>query len=68
VTVSVTIARDGKVILARITNASGNSAVDRSVQTALDRVPYAVPLPEDSKENQRTVDIRFNAKAKRASA
>jgi colicin import membrane protein len=68
VTASVTIARDGTVISARITNASGNSAVDRSVQAALDRVRKAAPLPDDAKEDQRTVDIRFNAKAKRASA
>jgi len=68
VTVSVTIARDGKVISARIMNASGNSPIDRSVQAALDRVSYAAPLPDDAKEQERTVDIRFNAKAKRASA
>jgi protein TonB len=65
VTASVTIARDGKVILARITNPSGNSAIDRSVQAALDRVPYAAPLPDDAKEDERTVDIRFNAKARK---
>ena len=68
VTASVTIARDGTVVSARITNASGNSAVDRSVQAALDRVRYAAPLPDDAREDQRTVDIRFNAKARRASA
>jgi len=68
VTASVTIARDGTVISARITNASGNSAVDKSVQAALDRVRYAAPLPDNASEDQRTVDIRFNAKAKRASA
>jgi len=66
VTVSVTIGRDGTVILARITNPSGNSAVDRSVQAALDRVRNVPPLPDDAKEDQRTVDIRFNAKARRA--
>ena len=68
VTVSVTIARNGKVISASIINPSGNTAVDRSVQAALDRVRYAAPLPDDAKEDQRTVDIRFNAKARRASA
>jgi TonB family protein len=66
VAVSVTIGRDGTVILARITNPSGNSAVDRSVQAALDRVRNVPPLPDDAKEDQRTVDIRFNAKARRA--
>jgi TonB family protein len=68
VTVSVTIARDGMVISTSIINPSGNSAIDRSVQAALDRVKYAAPLPDDAKEDRRTVDIRFNAKARRASA
>jgi len=63
--VSVTIARDGRVINARIERSSGNREVDRSVQNALDRVKYAAPLPEESKENERTVPINFNVKAKR---
>jgi colicin import membrane protein len=61
---SVTIARDGTVISARIISSSGNTAVDRSVQTTLDRVKYAAPLPDDAKEDQRTVTINFNVKAK----
>jgi TonB family protein len=66
VTVSVTIARSGKVVSASIINASGNSAIDRSVQAALDRVSYAAPLPDDAKEDQRIVEIQFSAKAKRS--
>jgi colicin import membrane protein len=66
VAVSVTIARDGTVVSARITRSSGNAAVDRSVQATLDRVKYAAPLPDDAKENERTVGISFNVKAKRA--
>ncbi len=62
---SVTIARDGKVVSKRITRSSGNPAVDRSVQVTLDRVKYAAPLPDDAKENERTVGINFNVAAKR---
>jgi len=66
VAVSVTIARDGTVVSSRITRSSGNAAVDRSVQVTLDRVKVAAPLPDDAKENQRTVGINFNVAAKRA--
>jgi len=65
-TASVTIARDGTVVSARITRFSGNATVDDSVQRTLDRVRYAAPLPDDAKEDQRTVSIDFNAKAKQA--
>lgn len=66
VTASVTIARDGTVVSSRITRSSGNVAVDRSVQVTLDRVKWAAPLPEETKDNQRTVSINFNVAAKRA--
>lgn len=65
VTASVTIARDGTVASSRITRSSGNAAVDRSVQVTLDRVKWAAPLPEATKENQRTVSINFSVAAKR---
>jgi TonB family protein len=63
---SVTIARDGTVVSARITQRSRDAVVDRSVQATLDRVRHAPPLPDDSKEDQRTVTINFNVKAKRS--
>ena len=63
---SVTIARDGSVISARIIQFSRNGPVDRSVQATLERVRFAAPLPPDAKEDQRTVTINFNAQAKRA--
>jgi outer membrane biosynthesis protein TonB len=63
---SVTIARDGTVVSARITQLAGDGVVDRSVQVTLDRVRYAAPLPDNSKEDQRTVSIKFYAKAKRS--
>ena len=65
VAASVTIARDGTVKSARITRSSSNAAVDRSVQVTLDRVKWAAPLPDDAKEDQRTVSINFNVAAKR---
>jgi TonB family protein len=63
---SVTIARDGTVVSSRIIRSSGNRDVDLSVQHTLDRVTFAAPLPEDAKEDQRTVEINFNVRAKRA--
>ena len=65
VMVSVTIARNGDVVQHRIIRSSGNPAVDQSVQTTLEAVRHAVPLPEDAKETQRTVTINFNVKTKR---
>jgi TonB family protein len=61
----VTIARNGDVISARIVRSSGKPAVDRSVQAVLERVKYAAPLPEEAKENQRTVTITFEVNARK---
>jgi periplasmic protein TonB len=63
-TASITIARDGSVISARITRRSGNATVDQTVQMTLDRVTRAPALPDNAKEDQRTVTINFNVKAK----
>src|SRR6266576_3758748 len=56
---SVTIARDGRVVSWKIIRSSGNSLADGSVEMALRRVTVAVPLPDSSKEDQRTVTIFF---------
>lgn len=64
-TASVTIARDGTVLNARILRPSGNALADESVEIVLRRVKFAAPLPEDAKENQRTVTIKFSVKARR---
>ena len=64
VAVTVTIARDGSVISSHIIRRSGDAAVDQSVQMTLDRVSKVCPLPDDSKDNQRTVTINFNVRAK----
>jgi len=63
--VSVTIARDGTVISARIIRDSGSASVDRSVQSTLQRIKFVAPFPEGAKEPQRTFTINFNLKAKR---
>ena len=62
--VSITIARDGTVISSRIITPSGDSRMDASVQRALDRVSSVPPLP-GTKENQKTILMNFNLKAKR---
>ena len=63
----VVIARDGRVISATIVGRSGVSAVDKSVQAALDRVnSIGKPFPDGAKEEQRIFYINFNLKAKRA--
>ncbi|TAK94784.1 MAG: TonB family protein [Verrucomicrobia bacterium] len=64
--VSVTISRDGTIVSAKITRSSGNAAVDRTVQAALDRVPSVPPFPEGAKEERRTFTINFNLKARQA--
>ncbi len=62
---TVTIARDGMVISARITEPSGDAAMDASVQRALERVKFVAPLPEGTIETQRTLTIIFDLRAKR---
>lgn len=64
VTASITIARNGEVLAHSIVSLSGNSLVDHSVKATLDRVTTAPPLPDDAKEDKRTVTISFNVKAK----
>lgn len=64
VKVSITIAKDGEVTDTRILKFSGNSLVDQSVRATLDRVRYVHPLPEGSNDDERTVTINFNVKAK----
>lgn len=64
-TARVTIARDGTVLSAKIIRQSGNALADASVEATLRRVTFAAPLPDNAKESQRTVNIKFNVKAKR---
>ena len=62
---SVTILRDGTVSDAHMIRSSGNALVDQSVEFVLRRVKFAAPLPDGAKEDQQTVTINFNVKAKR---
>jgi len=63
ISVSVTIARNGDVVRSSITHRSGDAIADASVELLLDRVHHVAPLPEDSKDDQRTVNIDFSVKA-----
>jgi TonB family protein len=65
-TVTVVIGRSGDVITAQITTRSGNPALDRSVQRAIDKVRFIAPFPTSAKEAERTFTIEFNLKTKRA--
>lgn len=65
VKVEIVIARDGRVVSARITRKSGDGALDRSVQTTLDRFRKLRPLPETSSDPKRTFNINFNLASKR---
>lgn len=62
---TVTIARDGTVISARITEPSGDPVMDESVQRALERVKFVAPLPAETAQPQRTLTIIFDLSAKR---
>ncbi len=63
---TVTVARDGSVISARITKSSGDPAVDRTVQRTLENVTQIAPFPESWKESQRQFQLSFSLKAKRS--
>lgn len=64
VDVTITLARDGTVVSARITDRSGNAALDNSVQDALDRVKYIAPLPEGEKQDTREFSFGFKPEMK----
>jgi TonB family protein len=63
--VKVEISRDGTVLSADIVNPSGDSAVDNTVQRALDKVRFVEAFPDDSTDKTRIYKIHFNLKAKR---
>lgn len=61
----IIIARDGRVTSSRITQSSGNRAMDNSVLRVLDRIDK-VPAPPDSfNKPEITVTLEFSLKAKR---
>ena len=58
--VSVTIRRDGRVLSAKIIRKTGDAALDRSVQLALERVKtIGKSFPSGSKDSQRTFTLDF---------
>jgi TonB family protein len=65
VIVKVVVHRTGKIISARITDRSGNVVIDKSVQSALDRVDHLPPFPQGATDQERTFTIEFSLKAKR---
>jgi len=65
VKVKVTLRRDGTVISSSIQTRSGNSALDSSVQRALDKVTFVAPFPDSVKDAQKTFWLEFDPRAKR---
>ena len=59
---TVIIARDGKVVSARIADRSGNPTVDKSVDQVLKDVKFIAPFPEGAKDEARTFNIDFELK------
>lgn len=61
----VTVDRSGNVISAKPVRKSGNPALDKSVERAL-QLKFIAPFPEGSKDNQRDFIIIFDLKARRS--
>lgn len=61
----VTIWRDGTVIRSKILRRSGNPALDKSVESVLERVRTVPAFPDGAKDDQRTFHITFRLKANR---
>lgn len=66
VSVTVTVARSGRVLNWEVRRPSGNSAIDKSVRETLQKVIQFEPFPASFREAQRTFNIDFNLKAKRS--
>lgn len=66
--VRVVIARDGKVVEARITRRSPSAVMNRCIQRTLDAVrQISQPFPAYITESQRPFEIEFNLKTNRTS-
>ena len=63
VQVRLVIARNGRILSARVTGKSGVASWDRSVQKALDRVKFIKPFPESMKGSQQTFNLNFNSRS-----
>ena len=62
VKVRLVIARNGRILSARVTGKSGVASWDRSVQKALDRVKFIKPFPESMKGSQQTFNLNFSSR------
>lgn len=60
---SVVIAKDGRVISAKLVKPSRNHELDKSVQQALKRVTAVHPFENSSKDERRVFKIRFDRRA-----
>jgi colicin import membrane protein len=58
-TVSITIARDGKVIDSHITRRSGNAALDKSIENLIENVTFVQPFSEQMKSPQMQFTLTF---------
>lgn len=67
VSITVTVARNGRVLDWQVNKPSSNSAIDKSVRETLQKVIQFEPFPASFRESQRTFNIDFNLKAKRTS-
>ena len=64
--VSVTIARNGRVINSKILRKSGDATIDRVVQKTLSRVTtIGHPFPAGAKDEERTFTIELNFRKRR---
>ena len=63
VKVRLVIARNGRILSARVTGKSGVASWDRSVQKVLDRVKFIKPFPESMKGSQQTFNLNFNSRS-----
>ncbi len=62
--VKIVVLRDGTVASSEFVNKSGDAAVDRSVQRALDAVKQLPPFPTNAPDAERSFIIRFNLETK----
>jgi hypothetical protein len=64
--VKIVVARNGDIISSEFVSKSGDTAVDQSVQRALDQVERQKlpPFPPKAEDTERTFIIRFNLEAK----
>ena len=60
---SVVIAKDGRVISAKLVKSSRNQELDESVQQALKRVTTVLPFENSAKDERRIFTIRFDRRA-----